>query len=77
MADALLRGTAWPLTMNDLLTGVPKGDRSQAKQQLATTLTEYARRNPDSIGGRLSPVIVYDPHAGLQHFSMTLKKLRA
>jgi hypothetical protein len=77
VVDALLRGEPWPLSLNDLLTGLPRGDESsQQKLQLATTLMGYARENPDRIRGRLMPVIVYDPSAGRQAFSVTMRKLR-
>jgi len=35
----------------------------------------YARANPHRIRGRLMPVIVYDPQAGRQAFSVALRKL--
>ena len=77
VVDALLRGTAWPVTFNDLLTGVPAADDLNAtKESLAKTLMEYARRNPDRIRGQLMPVIVYDPGAGRQAFGVTVRKLK-
>ena len=75
--DALLRGEAWPLTFNDLLTGVPRAEpAAAAKETLATTLMGYARANPDRIHGRLMPVIVYDPRTGRQAFAAAMRKLR-
>ena len=77
VVDALLRGRAWPLTFNDLLTGIPRGEAIGAsKQTLATTLMDYARANPDPIGGRLVPAIVYDPRTGHDAFTVTMRKLR-
>jgi hypothetical protein len=74
--DALLRGKPWPLTLNDMLTGVSQDDGQNAeKESLATTLMGYARANPHKIRGRLMPVIVYDPAAGRRAFSITLQKL--
>jgi hypothetical protein len=75
VVDALLQGRPWRLTLNDLLTGVPR-DGSAEKATLATTLMEYARSAPDRIRGRLMPVIVYDPAAGRQAFGITMRKLR-
>jgi hypothetical protein len=49
---------------------------NDAKLSLGTTLMGYARRNPDRIGGRLMPVIVYDPRAGRQAFAIAMRKLR-
>ncbi len=77
VVDALLRGEAWPLTFNDLLTGVPRDDpKAPTKELLANTLMTYARLNPDRIRGKLMPVIVYDPAAGRQAFGTTLRRLR-
>ena len=44
---------------------------------LAKTLVAYARSSPDKIRGRLMPVIVYDPRAGREAFSFTMRTLRA
>lgn len=76
--DALLRGRAWPLTLNDLLTAMPRGEAndSSAKAQLAATLMEYARASPDRIRGRLMPVVVYDPQSGREAFGIAMRKLR-
>lgn len=76
VVDALLWGEAWDLSLNDLLTGVPRaGIEEGSPQLLATTLMGYARSNPDRIRGRLMPVIVYDPQAGRRAFSIAMEKL--
>jgi len=75
--DALLRREPWPLTFNDLLSGLPRDDgRSATKELLANTLMTYARLNPDRIRGQLMPVIVYDPAAGRQAFGTTMRRIR-
>ena len=75
--DALLRGGAWSLTFNDLLTAIPRGEPDGAsKETLAKTLMGYARANPHTIRGRLMPVIVYDPRTGHEAFTSTMRKLR-
>jgi hypothetical protein len=71
--DALLRGEPWTLTFNDLLTA--NGEGAQ-KERLATTLMGYARASPDTINGRPTPVIVYDPESGREAFGVTMRKLR-
>jgi len=77
VADALLRGDAWTISLNDLFTGVPRGQlKSEAKTRLCQTLTTYARRNPDTIRGRLSPVIVYDPVTARQYFGGAMRALK-
>ena len=76
--DALLWGEAWDVSLNDLLTGVPRPGLEDGSQQLlATTLMAYARSNPDRIRGRLMPVIVYDPQAGRRAYSVAIEKLSA
>jgi len=71
--DALLRGQPWGLTFNDLLTA--NGEGAQ-KERLATTLMGYARASPDTINGRPTPVIVYDPESGREAFGITMRKLK-
>jgi hypothetical protein len=76
VVDALLWGEAWDVSMNDLLTGVPRAGLEEGSQQLlATTLMAYARSNPDRIRGRLMPVIVYDPQAGRRAYTVAMEKL--
>jgi len=76
--DALLWGEAWDVSLNDLLTGVPRTGLEDGSQQLlASTLMAYARSNPDRIRGRLMPVIVYDPQAGRRAYSVAIEKLSA
>jgi hypothetical protein len=78
VVDALLWGEAWDLTLNDLLTSIPRAGIEQGSELLlANTLMGYARSNPDRIRGRLMPVIVYDPQAGRRAFSVTMEKLSA
>jgi hypothetical protein len=77
VVDALLRGEPWHVTLNDLFTGVPRGDpKESSKEGLARLLMGYARATPHRIRGRLMPVIVYDPQAGRQAFSVTLRKIK-
>jgi hypothetical protein len=76
VVDALLWGEAWDVSLNDLLTGVPRAGLEEGSQQLlATTLMAYARSNPDRIRGKLMPVIVYDPQAGRRAYTVALEKL--
>jgi hypothetical protein len=76
VVDALLWGEAWDVSMNDLLTGVPRAGLEDGSQQLlATTLMAYARSNPDRIRGKLMPVIVYDPQSGRRAYTVTMEKL--
>jgi hypothetical protein len=76
--DALLAGEPWPVTINDLTTSMD-GESATAKRKeaLARTLMAYARANPHKIRGKLTPIIVYDPQAGRQAYSVTIRKLTA
>jgi hypothetical protein len=77
IVDALLRGNAWPLSFNDLLTGVPREQPdADSKAELAKTLMRYARANPDRIRGRLMPVVVYDPATGREAFTAAMRKMK-
>jgi hypothetical protein len=77
VADALLWGDAWTVSLNDLWTGVPRDSpRSEAKLRLAATLMRYARSSPDTIRGRLTPVIVYDPPIGRRAFAVTIEAVK-
>jgi hypothetical protein len=82
IVDALLRGEPWNVAFNDLLTGITvrlkpdtAGETVGDRERLARTLMDYARANPDRIGGRLMPVIVYDPRAGHRAFRVMMEKL--
>jgi hypothetical protein len=76
VVDALLRGEPWRVALNDLLeSGDRGGPPEAAKHALATTLMAYARSHPDTIRGRLMPVIVYDPSAGRRAFTTAMQKL--
>lgn len=75
--DALLESRPWTVTFNHLLTSqADEAVPSAAREALARTLMEYARANPQAIRGRLMPVIVYDPGAGRQAFSVAMRKMR-
>jgi hypothetical protein len=77
VVDALLAGEPWRITLNDLATAIERDQpKADAKEGLARTLMAYARANPHKIRGRLTPVIVYDPQAGRQAFSVTMRKLK-
>jgi hypothetical protein len=77
VVDALLRGRAWPLTFDDMLTALSRDEAEVAlKQELAVTLMGHARANPDTIRGRPMPVIVYDPSTGRDAFAVTMRKIR-
>lgn len=76
--DAALRGDAWTVSFNDLLTGPSAGGSSTASRHtLALTLMGYARRHPHRIRGQLMPVIVYDERAGRAAYQRTMACLRS
>jgi hypothetical protein len=75
VVDALLHGKAWTVSLDDLLTGVRSVPTSEERVAGARTLMDYARASPDRIRGKLVPVIVYDPRAGLRAFRNAVSKL--
>lgn len=76
VVDALLRREVWPVSLNGLFTSLPADpDLSEQKTLLAATLMAYARSSPQTIRGRLMPVIVYDPSTGREAFGNTMRKL--
>jgi len=77
VVDAVLRGEATPIGLNDLFTGITRDDAAaMARVSLARRLTAYARVNPDIIRGRPSPVIVYDPIIGRQSFGGAIRAIK-
>jgi hypothetical protein len=78
VVDGLLRGSAAPAGLNDLFTGVPQeGPLPEVKAGISRRLMAYARANPDTIRGRLSPVIVYDPVVGRQSFGGAMRAIKS
>jgi len=78
IVDAALRGDAWTVSFNDLLTGGTGGDSPlESRRALAATLMGYARRHPQRIRGHLMPVIVYDPAVGSTGHQATMARLDA
>jgi hypothetical protein len=74
VVDALLRGQPSAIGLNDLWTGVSaNAATNDEKARLARTLMAYARANPDVIGGRRAPVIVYDPVVGRRAFGAAIR----
>ena len=73
VVHSLLHGEVSRLTMNDLLTGIPRDDQlSESRTRMAQTLMEYARSSPDTIRGRPTPAVIYDPSTGLRFFVKTM-----
>jgi len=70
VADSLLWGEASALGFNDLLTALPHASaKNTGRTTLAKTLMGYARKNPEKVAGRMTPVIVYDAQAGRRAFA--------
>jgi hypothetical protein len=72
--DALMRKRPWRVSLNDLFTSRPRDPDERV--ELATTLMAYARSSPDTIRGRLMPVIVYDPPTGRRAFGYAMRVLK-
>jgi len=76
VVDAALRGAPWPLSLDDLVTALPKTpELDLARRSLATTLMGYALASPDTIRGRPHPAIVCDPAAGARAFEKAIAGL--
>lgn len=77
VVDALLRGEPSNLTVNDLLTGIPRDEEvSEARETLARTLMDFARSSPDQLRDRAVLSIVYDPYSGLRDFAKAISLLK-
>ena len=75
VVDSALRGEAWTVAFDEMLSGLGGPEAGASRERLARTLMEYARANPDRIRGQLMPVIVYDPRAGHRAFRVMVEKL--
>ncbi len=76
IVDGLLRSRPWAVTLTDLFTAFPRDpDVSADKTAAASMLMGYARSSPQTIRGKLMPVIVYDPATGREAFGTTMRKL--
>jgi hypothetical protein len=76
--DAMLHGVPRPTSLNDFFSGPPEdAGTAEDRARLVRRLGAYARANPDTIRGRLSPVIVYDPVVGRQYFGGALRALKS
>ena len=74
VVHAMLTGQPSAIGLNDFWTGVGADDAvNQQKARLAQVLMAYARANPDVIGGRRAPVIVYDPVVGRRAFGAAIR----
>jgi hypothetical protein len=73
VVDALGREEPWSLTLNDLLTGIPRGEPfGRLREKLARTLAGYARSSPEMVRGRPVPAISYHPQSGVKNFAKTI-----
>ncbi|MBX7184012.1 MAG: hypothetical protein K1Y01_02610 [Vicinamibacteria bacterium] len=76
VVDAAFRGAPWPLSLDDLVTALPKTpELDLGRRSLATTLMGYALASPDTIRGRPHPAIVCDPAAGSRAFESIVRRL--
>ena len=76
IVDATLWGEPREITLDDLLTGLPRDpQRDRRKLRLVDTLMGFARRNPDRIRGRFIPVIVYDVIGGRRAFGTMMRAI--
>ena len=77
VVEAALWADPRAVSLTDLFAGAGRDDPAASERRaLATTLMQYARKHPDSIRGRLMPVIVYDPSAGRRAYAETIRALK-
>jgi hypothetical protein len=77
VVDATFWGDPRELSLNDLLTSLPRDPATdRRKLRLLVTLMEFARTTPDRIHGRLMPVIVYDVVAGRRAFGALTRAIQ-
>ena len=77
VVEAILWADPRAVSLNDLFTAGADPTSAAARVALATTLMQYARKHPDTIRGRLMPVIVYDPSAGRRAYAAAIRALKA
>ena len=68
--DALFKATPSILTLNHLLSGLPRDEELTAlRVMFRPTLMSYARASPcNTIAGKVTPTINYDPFLGLREY---------
>jgi hypothetical protein len=72
VVNAVARGEASFVTLNDLLTGIPRQfEATRLKYATMTRLMEFARMSPEVIRGKSFPMVVYDPLLALRNFTKT------
>jgi hypothetical protein len=77
VADALFRGQATGVSMNDLLSAsLRRAELEQPRMHLIHILLAYARSSPDIIRGRPMPIITYDPFAAIRTFNKTTSLIK-
>ena len=77
VVEAVLWADPRHVALDDLFRGASRDSpASTERRALATTLMQYARKHPDSIRGRLMPVIVYDASAGRRAYAETIRALK-
>ena len=77
VVDALFKATPSILTLNQLLSGLPRDEElTELRVGFARTLMAYARSSPDTIRGKVTPTINYDPFLGLRNYNKTIGIIR-
>ena len=77
VVNAVARGEASSVTLNDLLTGIPRQfDATRLKYATMTRLMEFARMSPEVIRGKSFPMVVYDPLLALRNFTKTMSLIK-
>lgn len=74
LVNAMIEGEGSKVSMNQLLTGLPRNDATKAARlPFVKTLASFAASSPDKVLNKMVPVIGYDPYLGIRHYNKTIK----
>jgi hypothetical protein len=77
VVDALFEAEPSRLTLNELLSGIPRDQYlGEMRVAFAEKLMGYAKISPDTIRGRVTPTINYDPYLGLRNMTKTINIIK-
>jgi len=77
VVNAMIEGEGSKLTLNELLTGLPRTDETrEARLNFVNTLVSFARSSPDKILNKAVPVINYNPYLGIRNYNKTISLIR-
>jgi len=77
VVNAMIEGEGSKLTINELLTGLPRTEETRnARVTFVHTLVSFARSSPDKILNKMVAVINYDPVLGIRNYNKTISLMK-